>query len=74
MRARGLHFIGDWHTHPEEVPRPSLQDIKTTADCYKQSEHQLLGFLMVIVGTKEFPEGLSLTFHTDTEWNYLTEL
>jgi len=25
--ARGLHFIGDWHTHPEKNPQPSKEDL-----------------------------------------------
>ena len=26
LHAEGLDFVGDWHTHPEDIPRPSKQD------------------------------------------------
>ena len=28
----GLHFVGDWHTHPEDYPRPSAVDLRSTAE------------------------------------------
>lgn len=68
MRKDNFHYIGDWHTHPEQIPRPSAQDIKTISSYYKQSEHHLLGFVMVIVGTNTFPSGLSVSFHDDRAW------
>lgn len=55
---KGLHFIGFWHTHPEKVPRPSPIDSKSISESILQSTHQLNGFVQVIVGLSEFPEGL----------------
>lgn len=48
----GLHFVGDWHTHPEEVPHPSGMDIRDMTECYRLSAHKLRAFVMVIVGTQ----------------------
>ncbi len=48
----GLHFIGDWHTHPEELPHPSGTDITDMSDCYRLSSHNLRAFVMVIIGTQ----------------------
>jgi integrative and conjugative element protein (TIGR02256 family) len=55
---RGLHFIGDWHTHPEAEPHPSSVDAKSMHDLVTQSQHQLNGFIMIIVGTRDVPDGL----------------
>ncbi|WP_395698496.1 Mov34/MPN/PAD-1 family protein [Methylocella sp.] len=56
--ACGLHFIGDWHTHPEAAPHPSAMDTERMHDLLTRSKHQLNGFVMVIVGTGDAPEGL----------------
>jgi integrative and conjugative element protein (TIGR02256 family) len=56
--ARGLHFVGDWHTHPEPIPRPSHDDIYGMIECFGHSVHDLRAFVMVIAGTRPAPEGL----------------
>ncbi|RWJ00050.1 Mov34/MPN/PAD-1 family protein [Mesorhizobium sp.] len=61
---RGHHFIGDWHTHPETEPHPSPVDTESMRDLVVRSRHQLNGFIMVIVGTRDAPHGLSVTFHS----------
>lgn len=58
MYAKGLHFIGDWHTHPEPLAQPSLIDIENIKNIFTQSVHQLGGMLMVIVGTDSALEGM----------------
>lgn len=54
----GLHYIGDWHTHPEECPTPSNTDIRKALEIFNQSQHELKAMLMVIVGRSQFPDGL----------------
>lgn len=54
----GLHFVGDWHTHPEDVPTPSSLDTAKIGDLFQKSAHELPWFLLVIVGRAPFPEGL----------------
>lgn len=61
--ARGFHFIGDWHTHPEPVPRPSIDDLESVAEMVSLSSHELPGFVMVIVGQQAPPTGLWVSFH-----------
>ena len=51
MFQQGLHFIGDWHTHPERIAYPSSIDEHTIADCADKSSHELNGFVLVVVGT-----------------------
>ena len=55
---RGLHFIGNWHTHPEEIPYPSRLDVANTRRRFLESKHELMAFTLVIVGLRPFPNGL----------------
>ena len=56
----GLHFIGDWHTHPEDLPVPSRRDEESMREVFTESEHALNGFVLAIVGRRAFPEGLAV--------------
>lgn len=59
----GLHYVGDWHTHPEALPGPSALDIASISDSVRKSTHALNGFLLVIVGQAEPPRGLLVSVH-----------
>jgi integrative and conjugative element protein (TIGR02256 family) len=63
MHNRGLHFIGDWHTHPERLPRPSPSDVHSIRQAFKQSKHHLNGFVLLIAGTEVFPHGLFVSLY-----------
>ncbi len=67
MFAQGLHFVGDWHTHPERVAHPSATDEGTIRDCVTKSTHQLRGFVLVVVGNGPFPECLSVSIYGNHE-------
>lgn len=54
----GQMFVGDWHTHPEAFPAPSSLDLQSIRECFLQSTHQLNAFILVIVGSAEFPQSL----------------
>jgi integrative and conjugative element protein (TIGR02256 family) len=58
-----LHYVGDWHTHPELTPTPSQTDLHSMLKMVRASSHELPGFLMLIVGTKLDASGFSLTMH-----------
>jgi integrative and conjugative element protein (TIGR02256 family) len=62
--AHGLHYIGDWHTHPEHDPSPSSTDLASMADCFRKSKHQLSHFIMLIVGEDDTPERWWLSAHS----------
>lgn len=63
---RGLHYIGDWHTHPTDFPWPSGEDTASIRASVNQSKHELIGFLLIIVGNAPFPRGLFVTLETGT--------
>jgi integrative and conjugative element protein (TIGR02256 family) len=62
--ALGLDYVGDWHTHPEDAPTPSPDDLTSIAEVVRRSTHHLPGFLLLIVGRKPFPEGLWASFYS----------
>lgn len=61
--VRGLHYVGDWHTHPEGIPKPSQTDLRSMSECFAKSTHSLNGFLHVIVGRTPPPSGLLVVLH-----------
>ena len=56
--ASGIHFVGTWHTHPEDKPSPSNVDLASLADIFQRSDHALNAFAMVIIGRDLGPEGI----------------
>lgn len=59
---RGLFFLGDWHTHPEPIARPSADDRKAIQEIYSSSTAPGPGFLLVVVGTRPLEESLSVSW------------
>lgn len=64
MHRHGFHFVGDWHTHPEPVGKPSGFDTLTIQDAVAKSQHHLNGFVMVIVGNDSLPTALHVSLNT----------
>ena len=58
-----LHYVGDWHTHPEERPQPSGSDRDSVRESFVRSKHSLKGFLLVIVGTGELSSSLYVSLN-----------
>ena len=69
---KGLHYIGDWHTHPETVPVPSTLDKTSIVQQYRYSTHKLGAFVLIVVGTGVFPDSLSVKLFNDTEIKGIT--
>lgn len=63
MLARGLHCVGLWHTHPEPVPTPSLEDRILAKDHAVAAKPNLAGLVFAIVGHAQFPRGLKVWIH-----------
>jgi integrative and conjugative element protein (TIGR02256 family) len=70
--VRGLHYVGDWHTHPEARPTPSPQDLDSISECFTKSDHGLNGFLLIIAGQCEPPEGLHVSIQDRAALHRLT--
>jgi integrative and conjugative element protein (TIGR02256 family) len=60
---KGLHYVSDWHTHPESIPHPSGDDVQSIRDSFSKSQHSLHGFLLVIVGTAKLPTGVYVSLN-----------
>jgi len=71
MHKRGLHYVGDWHSHPENEPTPSIRDINSIGETVRLSKHDLRGLLLLIVGREPGINGLHLTFHDGKEYTEL---
>jgi integrative and conjugative element protein (TIGR02256 family) len=59
----GLNYVGDWHTHPEKVPTPSMGDIFSIENVVRESTFYTPGLLLCIAGLAPFPGGLHVSFH-----------
>ncbi|MBX7135745.1 MAG: Mov34/MPN/PAD-1 family protein [Fimbriimonadaceae bacterium] len=47
-----VHYLGEWHTHPEEHPRPSCLDRLSMARLLKHSTVVTRGLVLLIVGQR----------------------
>lgn len=63
----GLNYVGDWHSHPEDLPLPSRRDVDSINEMVRLSKHNLNGFLLVVVGRLPFPDGLFVGFSNGVE-------
>lgn len=68
---QNLHYVGDWHTHPQSKPIPSNTDIENITECFRLSKHDLKYFIMIVVGIDKFPNGLSVSLHNSQNSKYL---
>lgn len=67
----GLHYVGDWHSHPEQFPEPSGRDAQTMTSRVRRSKHQLNGILFAIIGQASLPSGLTVVLHDGRQWHPL---
>jgi len=58
FKQKKLHYVGDWHSHPQEIPVPSWIDKRTMRSRFIKSKHELNLMIMIIVGQAELPAGL----------------
>jgi len=71
---RGLHFVGEWHTHPTPVPLPSSVDLESMNEAFSKSRHELNYFMMVIVGNSHEKLNLWVSAHNRTTYLQLDEV
>src|SRR5690606_19169957 len=56
----GLIYLGEWHTHAENVPRPSRFDESALRALRSRSEIRVRSLLLLIVGRTFPPDNLCL--------------
>jgi integrative and conjugative element protein (TIGR02256 family) len=61
--SQNLHYIGDWHSHAQRIPGPSSVDTRNIGECVRKSQHCLNGFVLIVVGREEPPQGLYVCVH-----------
>ncbi|MFC1764799.1 Mov34/MPN/PAD-1 family protein [Planctomycetota bacterium] len=71
---RGLHFIGEWHTHPQQSPAPSSLDLNSMHDSFVKSKHELNAFVMIIVGSQKAQLRLWVSIHNNDGYVALRKL
>lgn len=60
MARAGLAYIGEWHTHAQDIPTASCADRDALVRLLACSTLNVSALLMLIVGRIPRPEGLSL--------------
>lgn len=65
--AKGLHYIGEWHTHPQLIPRPSLADFQSMRDTFSSSRLELNYLVMVILGYGALPGAIWVSIHNNIQ-------
>jgi integrative and conjugative element protein (TIGR02256 family) len=46
------NYLGEWHTHPEDVPHPSGMDLRNWRRLVRETEQEFDGLFFLIVGRK----------------------
>jgi len=67
----GFHFIGEWHTHPEDDPLASNLDLNSMYDSFIKSKHELNFFVMIIVGWHKPGLNLWIGLHNNNGYTRL---
>lgn len=65
--ACGLRLVGYWHTHPQEVPTLSSQDVLSLTAFSDRNKDTLQNPLAVIVGRSSKKEGIRAWSHRSSE-------
>jgi integrative and conjugative element protein (TIGR02256 family) len=72
--AKGLLFLGEWHTHAEGKPRPSWEDIQAMRTITARSKLNTSGSLLLIRGTSPVPTGLGAFLFAEAAANSFVSL
>lgn len=62
--SRTLDYVGEWHTHPEHRPRPSMVDVDEWKKLVRSSKRELV---FVIVGISGLWVGMSTPGRSDVQ-------
>lgn len=65
---RGMLYLGEWHTHAQDIPTPSASDFEAINSIWRRSRLNATGLLLMIVGRIPGPEGMALYCQIRTGW------
>lgn len=51
-------YLGEWHTHPENLPTPSNQDLKMIKEQFRKNKLNEKFLILFILGTQDFYIGI----------------
>lgn len=69
--GQGLSYLGEWHTHPQEIAVASGADRATICSIVRRSTLRLTSLMMLIQGQATGPAGLAVYSHNGSilsEW------
>lgn len=66
---KGRLYLGDWHTHPERVPKASCEDVTTFKKMIQSSSLISTAHIMLIQGTGSDMAGMAVYTFDGSEWN-----
>lgn len=67
MRANGLFYLGEWHTHPERHPHPSGSDVDAFIRLGQRSTFATAVPILAIQGQTCSPTGLTVVTSDDSQ-------
>lgn len=73
----GLLYLGEWHTHAEDMPQASNLDNDAMQKLINSSDLNVTALLMLIVGRLPSEKGLalfSITTNSTLAWNFRQEV
>ncbi len=53
MHNLNLHYLGDWHTHSEPRPTPSMDDFQSIHRAFNQDVHNLRFIVLFILSNQD---------------------
>lgn len=71
---KGLHLVGEWHTHPQSDPVPSITDLDSMRESFIKSKHELNNLVLIIVGNSTSDLKLWVGIHNETRHYRLLEI
>lgn len=64
----GLPYLGEWHTHAEDIPTPSFYDINAMKTLLTRSKLNTTAILLLIIGRNTPPAGINITSFDQNGW------
>jgi integrative and conjugative element protein (TIGR02256 family) len=60
QRERGRRYLGEWHTHPEDNPQPSHDDVSSFRRLLQRSQLSVSSLVLLVQGRAEASFGVTV--------------